>query len=166
VNHVTLPAEDRCVECGALVAGGQTACQGAFEHLNALALSNFQYARVHRLVVDAFCMQHVLPYARSVKSYAAHLAGLCCGVERGGDIAVYDAIPRWLSGSGPLDVTRPSPPALRGAMTVHAITHDSTPEQHRESVERWARLVWGAYAKQHALERQWVDLAMRTSRRR
>ena len=161
MTHVLRPADDRCGECGAVVAGGQTACQRAFERLTARSLSGIGYARAHRLAVDAFCMQHVLPYARSSKSYAAHLAGLCCALEHGGDLLTYDAIQRWLSGSIPRGLERPSPPVARGAMTVHDIAEDAMSERHLATVGAWARLVWDAYAEQQEIARQWVALAQR-----
>lgn len=155
--------DDPCPECGAAVAGGQAACHRAFDRLTARSLSSSAYARGHRLVVDSFCMQHVLPYARSAKSYAAHLAGLCCGIEHGGDIQTHAALQRWLSGSIPRGVDRPSPPVARGAMTVHDVAAVARSAQYLTTVEAWGRLVWDAYAEQQEMARQWVALAQRAS---
>lgn len=65
--------------------GGWEACQALFDELALLAYSDPGYAAVHSLAFDAYCMQHPQRYCVSTKSYAAHLARLCCGLEYEGD---------------------------------------------------------------------------------
>jgi hypothetical protein len=42
------------------------------------------YFRVHRMIVDTYCLQHPDRYCVSAKSLAAHLTGLCWLIEHGG----------------------------------------------------------------------------------
>jgi hypothetical protein len=58
-------------------------------------------------------MEHLDPYCVSAKQFAAHLMGLCWGVEHGAGPAGYAAIPRWLDGNVSLE--RPHNPARRRA---------------------------------------------------
>ena len=74
--------------------------------------ADVRYGRVYRVAFDAYCMQHPEDYGASARSYAAHLVGLCCGVERAGDAKAYRAIPHWLN--GPKTIEKPDAPADRG----------------------------------------------------
>jgi hypothetical protein len=128
----------------------------------AQAAADARYAAHYRLAFDTYCMQHPQTYCRSGKSYAAHLTGLCCGVERGGDLALYTAIPRWLNGV--VNVTRPDDLPLRGTMTVVDVAAARNVEEHATFVKAWAADVWAAYGPQHALAREWVGAALGETR--
>jgi len=144
-----------CPACGASL-GGRAGCQAAFDALGARAWEDPRHGAVHRLVVDAYCLQHPDDYCRSAKSYAAHLAGLCCGVEHGGDPRRHRAIARWLDGHR--ELARPTPPAARGVTTVAEATAQSDAHAYAAAVRRWAGSVWEAYSAQHALGRHWLDI--------
>ena len=139
------------------VEGGETGCQRLFDELGLRAYSDLDHARVHRLTVDTYALQHPERYCRSAKSFAAHLTGLSCFIEREGSPAVYAAVNRWLSGSSP--VARPAVPAGRGALTIGDLS-DSSGEPHPAQVERWARSTWDAYRELHSLARSWIDQAL------
>jgi len=101
VNERAIPefgTLEECPSCGAPL-GGREGCQLAFDQLSARAWSDGGFASVHNLVVDTYAMQHPESYCVSAKSYAAHLFGLCCGVEHRADPTLYRAIARWLDGS-------------------------------------------------------------------
>ncbi len=68
---------EACAGCGLAIEGGTQACQALFDGMTLRAMSDMRYARVHRLAVDAYAMQHPDRYGRSAKSFAAHLTGLC-----------------------------------------------------------------------------------------
>jgi hypothetical protein len=157
---------ERCAACGGAIAGGREACQRLFEHYNGLAHSEIGYAGAHRLLVDAYCMQHLDPYCLSAKSYAAHLVGLCWGVAHGGGPEGYAVIPRWLDGAPPVE----KPPLLAdlGALTLVDVATATDPAGHRSLVRAWADAVWRAYAPQHDLAERWLAraLAVGPSRRR
>jgi hypothetical protein len=160
---VTAPAPARgtsdpapCPACGAPL-GGRAGCQAAFDALCARAWETPARGAVHNLVVDAYCLQHPDDYCASAKSYAAHLTGLCCGVEAAGDPRRYWAIARWLDGHR--DLVRPEPPAARGALTVAVVQGVDDPAAYGPAVRAWADAVWRAYAAQHATARAWLAAA-------
>ncbi len=150
---------DSCAGCGLAIEGGTEGCQALFEEMTLQALSDVRYARVHRLAVDVYAMQHPDRYGRSAKSFAAHLTGLCCGVEFEGSETTNAAVQRWLSGGSPVD--RPAVPAQRGAMTIADVLAAGDPAEHARAVERWARMTWDAYAALHRLARAWIATALR-----
>jgi hypothetical protein len=154
--------DDHCPACGAPVAGGRDGCQVLMTEIQAGAYGKPGYASTYDLAFDAYCMQHPETYCVSAKSYAAHLTRLCCGVERGGGPAVYRAINRWLSGPAPID----KPPVLpqRGQMTVADVGAAHSAAEHNALAREWAASVWAAYAHQHDLARQWIELALTSAR--
>jgi hypothetical protein len=103
-------------------------------------------------------MQHLERYCRSAKSYMAHLARLCCGVENDGDQRIYAAINRSLDGAVAIE----KPPVLSdvGGMTVADLRCAEGPDEYAELVERWARRVWDAYGSQHEIARAWIRSAL------
>lgn len=68
---------ERCSGCGLVVRGGTAGCQAIMDDLLARDFSNVAYFRVHRMMVDTYCLQHPERYCVSAKSLAAHLTGLC-----------------------------------------------------------------------------------------
>ena len=146
--------EAPCPACGAPL-GGRAECQAAFDGLVAQAWETPARGAVHNLAVDAYCLQHPDDYCASAKSYAALLAGLCCGVELGGDPGRYWAISRWLDGRR--DLARPQPPAERGAQTVACVLDAAEDGAYQAAVHAWAAAVWAAYAAQHELARRWLE---------
>lgn len=151
-------SEDRCPECGAAVVGGQAGCQALFEEVGLRAYGDARYGSVHRLVVDAYCMQHPEPYCHSAKSYAAHFTGLRCGVERGGNPAIYRAVNQWLNGN--VSIEKPQVLTPRGSMTIVDLRAASRPEEHVKLAHEWARSVWEAYGAQHEFARRWIEAAL------
>ena len=142
-----------CPSCGAPL-GGRAGCQSAFDALNADAWSSPARGAVHNLVVDAYAMQHAEEYGRSAKSYAAHLLGLCCGVEHPGDAKLYWSIARWLDGA-----RQPDKPALltaRGERTIADVVNARGDDAFAVAVREWAVSVWTAAGPQQALARRWL----------
>ena len=113
--------------------------------------------RVHRLTVDAYAVQHPgvdTPQARN--SVGIHLSRLLLLFERGWSIeranasmtaitAKKHAYP-WLT-----------PPADPGVLTVLHPLAATSPEEHGDRVEQWARSVWTAWSQHHALVRKWCE---------
>lgn len=150
---------ERCPDCGAAVEGGRAGCQSLMDELSALSYSDYRYGATHDLAFDAYCMQHPERYCRSAKSYAAHLTRLCCGVEHGGDAAVYAAIQRWLN--GPVTLAKPPVLSRRGTLTIADVRAADNAEAHGQLVRAWAKDVWAAYETQHDLARDWIQAALR-----
>lgn len=150
--------ESICPQCGATNVAGRTGCQYLFDELHYMAFGNFRIARVHRLAFDTYCMQHIESYCVSAKSYAAHLVGLCCGVERESDPAVYDVIHRWLNGK--VDLVKPPVLSNRGDIRVTDVLAVEEVEERVKAIHGWAQNVWEAYSSQHEIARQWTDAAV------
>ena len=142
-----------CPSCGAPL-GGRSGCQAAFDELGARAWSSPVRGSVHNLTVDAYAMQHPEDYGRSAKSYAAHLLGLCCGIEHAGDQKLYWSIARWLD--GPRVPAKPRLLMSRGLVTIASVTGVADDAAHAAAVRAWARAVWDAYFSQHPLAHQWL----------
>ena len=149
-------SSDPCPLCGARV-GGRQACQEIFNELQGKAWNSPLRGSVHNLVVDTYAMQHSEEYGRSVKSFVAHLTGLCCGIEAGGDQELYWHIPRWLDGR--VDLPRPGDLQPRGAMTIVDVRHPDREEEYPRLVHRWADDVWQAYASLQGTAREWLNAA-------
>jgi len=147
-----------CAECGALVANGRAGCEALFNEFRFQALGDPRVGAVHWLAFDAYCMQHIDTYCQSAKSYAAHLMRLCCGVEFGGNLDIYAAIPRWLDGTVTLE--KPAILEKRGSMTFVDVWNAPSVEEEIQRIHVWVNHVWNAYASQHALAHEWIRMAL------
>ncbi len=116
---------------------------------------------MHRLLIDTFGMQHPKRSCESAKSYAAHLTGLCCGVEYNGALSVQAALQRWLNGPAEaIGITRPTEPDHRGTRTIRYVYDVANETEFAARLHEWAREVWDAYSSQHELARNWVKEAL------
>ena len=148
-----------CPECGAPVAGGRAGCQKLFDEVLAREFGDFRYARLHRLTVDAYALQHPSEYMRSGKSYAAHLTGMCAAMEMDDPRDVNEAVQRWLNGAKAIE--RPSEPeaSRRGELTIAHLHAAAQAEEHLVRVREWAGSVWDAWRDYHDVARQWIQQA-------
>jgi hypothetical protein len=163
VPESTKPVEC-CPECGAPVLGGRAGCQRLFDEILAREFGDYRYARDHRLMVDAYSLQHPGEYMRSAKSYAAHLTGMYAALERGGTTEVNRAVQTWLN--GPQTFERPDNPAprQRGGLTIVHVHEAEEPEEHVRRVREWAQSVWEAWRGQQQLAKQWIEVATTRAR--
>ena len=97
-------------------------------------------------------------YILSLKSFAAHLCGLCAAVERVADPRAERAV--WSTLRIPPDARKPELPAVRGTVTVARVYHAVTPETFRQAVDAWIADVWNAWRGHHDLARVWLDYAI------
>jgi hypothetical protein len=158
--------DQRCTECGALVPPEFSSCDELFMSLlTTIGMRQVDLPEgdpLARLFVDTFGMQHPARSCKSAKSYAAHLTGLCCGVEYGGAQSVYAALQRWLNGPvQAIGITRPTEPDYRGTLTVRYVYDAPSAAEFAARVHEWATEVWEAYSSQHELARGWIQKAMR-----
>ena len=152
------PPNDICEDCGAVVAEGKTGCQRIFEEVLVKDYSDYRYARLHRLTVDTYCLQHPDSYMRSGKSFAAHLTGMCSALEYEDSLTINQAVQRWLNGARAID--KPAQlPERHGDLTITYIHSAANAEEHNKRVQEWARSVWGAWSEYHNLARQWISEA-------
>ena len=147
-----------CPSCGAPTAPDRSNCQDMWNQLLSADFSDFRRARYHRWAVDIYSLQHPEQYCKSAKSFAAHLTGMCCAMEHGGDRAVNAGVQRWLS--HPAAIEKPAIPMDRGPLTI---AHVHAAENHGDYVRRlgeWSENVWSAYADHHNLARTWIATAL------
>jgi hypothetical protein len=151
-----------CPDCGAPL-GGQTGCDAAFHELGARALFDVGFAYRRRAVVDAYCLQH-LAYIESLKSFAAHLCGLCAAVERAHDPRAERTI--WSDLRIPPDAGKPAVAVHRGTLTLVDAHRAAGPSAFQVAVDAWVADVWAAWRAHHALARRWLDYSIAQPRRR
>ena len=156
---------ERCAGCGLTIEGGTAGCRARFDELVARDFGNVLYFRMHRKMVDTYCVQHPDEFCKSAKSMAAHLAGLAWFMDNPAATAAVgpDVLHKWLSGRK--DLERPDPPAHRGALTIGDIDFDGDPVHYAQAVDRWARSAWDAYAPLHETARDWLRQAQNTKLR-
>ncbi|MDB4916034.1 MAG: hypothetical protein JWM95_3678 [Gemmatimonadetes bacterium] len=152
----------RCEVCGGFYLHGRRGCEETFHLISGAAQADARHAHRHRMVVDAYCLQHPDPYCLSAKSYAAHLVGLCWGVEHAATMSGYGAIQRWLNGQRKLK--KPPLPPTTGSVTLAEVMFDSS-QRRDDAVARWAKSVWQAHESQHAIARDWLTIALSEQQR-
>ena len=158
-------AVEACAGCGLVGVGGTGGCQSIMDELAARGFSDIRYGRVHRLFVDTYCLQHPDSYCVSLKSFAAHLAGVCWSLECGGSPGtVSEALRKWVERHPHLE--KPAVPAARGTLTIADVARAPDPAAHVRAVDEWARSTWSAYSPLHAVVRQWVRAALDDKRTR
>ena len=146
-------ALDRCGGCG--WRGGDADCRARFEAYLARDFSDPVYFRSHRLMVDAYSLQHPDDYCRSAKSFAEHLTGLCWIIEEEAGTAIGpEALRRWLDGTPRLK--KPELPEQRGEVAIGDLPAEADGDEWASAVRRWAESVWAAYAELHPQARRWI----------
>ena len=118
-------APERCAGCGRAIDGGTAACRAEFDAACAFDFGGGVPWELHRLMVDAYALQHPDDFCASGKSLAAHLAGALAGIEHDGRRAVHRALRDRLD--GPRDLERPDAPADRGGVTIAALAGADSP---------------------------------------
>jgi len=147
-----------CASCGAVVSEGKTGCRKLFEEVLVKDYSDFRYARTHRLMVDAYSLQHPEDYMRSGKSFAAHLTGMYATLECKESSDINRTVQKWLS-SNP-QINKPVEiPQQRGNITIKYVHSAIAAEEHENRVREWANSVWSAWSGHHDLAKLWVNQA-------
>ncbi len=144
-----------CDGCGWSVAGGRNGCRVHFDQFLARDFSDARFFATHRLLVDAYSLQHPDQFCRSAKSLAAHLVGLCWILEHeAGSSVGPDRLRRWLDGKRKL--LKPALPDQRGRLTIGNLPVDGDPLQWAEALRAWAESTWAAYEPLHQVARAWL----------
>ncbi|WP_371832790.1 DUF5946 family protein [Mesorhizobium koreense] len=146
--------KERCDGCGLEIEGGREACQRLFDSRASLEMNDYRYARLHRLVVDCYCLQHPQQYCVSAKSLMAHLAGLCVAIEMNGEQDAYRALQKSLNGNPSL--VKPMLPETRGSYTIADVLNASDADDYADCVNQWANQVWRAYQPIQGWGRDWL----------
>jgi hypothetical protein len=155
----TPEAGPRCEDCGAQVPQGEQNCQTLFDEVLAREFGDYRYARLHRLTVDVYSLQHPERYMRSGKSSAAHLTGTYAALEGGVVDSINHKVQQWLNGAKAFDTPDPPSPRQRGELTITRVFGARDPDEHLRRVREWADCTWAAWKPHHELARQWIDRA-------
>jgi hypothetical protein len=148
-----------CGSCGLAVEGGSEGCQRLFESIGLREYEDMRFARYHRVAVDVYAMQHPDRYGRSAKSFAAHLTGLGAWLDDESRApSVNASVQRWLNGPSPIE--RPELPSSYGAVTIRELVDETDPARYGDTLRRWARSTWHAYAPLHGIAQSWIALAL------
>jgi len=141
--------------------GGRSGCDRAFHELGARAVADAAFAYRRRTVVDAYALQHPA-YILSLKSFAAHLCGLCAAMEYAADARAERAI--WSDLRLPPGAVKPALPMRTYAVTVAGLAYAANGAAFRTAADAWFADVWTTWRDQHALARQWLEFSMTAAR--
>jgi len=149
-----------CPLCSATLVGDIDGCRALFDALASKEFSDPNYFRMHRLSVDAYCLQHPEQYMVSSKSAAAHLAAMCWSMERGLSLHMPKPLKLWVD--GPREYIRVLPPPFRerGNITISDAFKATSPEDYEVIVWDWAKSAWNAWSNYWDLARSWVQEAI------
>lgn len=116
---------------------------------------DFEYAKVHRLRVDTYCLQHPDIHLISSKSFFAHLLGMCIAMEYNNDPNLFKAIGKWEYGKNQME----KPPMLKkfGDLTISHIVNAKDGFEYVKLVKEWANSVWSSYKIYHDLAHIWLE---------
>jgi hypothetical protein len=132
-------------------------CWAAFGEVLAREYSDFNYARMHRLTVDSYAVQHPgQPSPQSIQSVALHLISLSLVLQHAVPMHEATAV---LQESGKFKanfIWLDSPPT-RGGITVADVHAAKDPQQHAELVRAWAESAWKAWTPHHSTIQSWVE---------
>ncbi len=155
----------RCIGCQAEFAqiDGPThehmlsspGCWAAYGEVLAREYSDNRLARIHRLTVDTYAVQHPgvnVPAAR--RSVAVHLSRLYLLLEAGwamerANNAMF-AITEFKDRCDSLNR-----PPMTGTLSVLEVLQAASNQEHEKRVRAWAESVWKAWAVHHATVRKW-----------
>ncbi len=146
-----------CGGCGLTIADSDDGCYAFFQQF-ALDHSIPLHVGIGRLAFDTYCVQHPDRLCVSAKSLAAHLGGLCWGLEHDGVARGYEAYRRSLNGT--VRFTKPALPTQRGAMTIADVAAADAAAR-ADTIRAWAQTTWQAHADLHDWARQRVEEALR-----
>ncbi len=137
-------------------------CSELFHASSTRELEDFRYAKVHRLKVDAYCLQHPDAYLVSPKSFAAHLVGMCIAMEQSGNPFLLKALSEeWLDGK--VELQKPPMLSSFGNMTIADVMQATDASEYEKLVRKWAESVWQAYGAYHELAREWLQFVRKSA---
>jgi hypothetical protein len=147
-----------CESCGAVVSEGETGCRKLFEEVLVKDYSDYRYAQTHRLMVDAYSLQHPEDFMHSGKSFAAHLTGMYASLECEESSIINQTVQKWLSSNPQID--KPARlPQQRGNITITYVHSAVDAEEHKRRVREWAKSVWSAWSEHRDLAKLLVNEA-------
>lgn len=165
MTDTSAPASSRCPGCGITLPAcdgpvhrymeSSPACWAAYGELLSRDYSDPRYMAAHRVIVDAYAVQHPgQPSPQSIQSVAIHLIALHAIFECGDSYQQAMALLRPAADAGGFHWLTP-PDSLGELTLLHPLTAQ-TPEAHYECSREWARSVWDAWAPHHPQIRAWA----------
>jgi hypothetical protein len=132
-------------------------CWATYGEVLALEYGDPPGARLHRLTVDAYAVQHPgRPSRQSAQSVAVHLVSLCQVLEHRFEMPkATEAIARAVKAEEPYPWL--APPESLGLVTVADVHGASGPEEHLARVREWASSSWAAWATHHGQVGSWIS---------
>jgi hypothetical protein len=120
--------------------------------------SEYNYPPIHRLVVDAYAVQHPgKPMRQAIQSVTVHLIGLYLSLEKGMEAKqVTRAIGRATQFSN--QFVWLDPPKSMGSITVAEVVKTKTLDEYESLGRDWAVSAWEAWSIHHAQIRKWSQL--------
>ncbi|MBD2462595.1 hypothetical protein H6G89_16260 [Oscillatoria sp. FACHB-1407] len=164
------PKLSPCLGCGAMLPVNARAsigathdyllasaeCWATFGEVLAREYSNAAYAKVHRLTVDAYAVQHPgHPSPQSIQSVTLHLISLCLVLECGFDMDQATRTMQRLA-RHKSDFVWLTPPNSLGDKTILDVWQAPDAIAHVKAVEEWAQSAWSAWESHHPQVRQWT----------
>jgi hypothetical protein len=159
-------ARIRCTGCGGAfpdVAGpvhpymeSCPGCWATYGEVLSLEYGDPASARLHRLTVDAYAVQHPgRPSPQSSQSVAVHLVSLCLVLEHRFEMPkATEAMARAVKSAAPYPWL--VPPDRRGSVTVAEVHGAPGPAEHLARVRNWAASAWTAWSPHHGQVRSWI----------
>ena len=144
-------------------------CWAAFTELLAYEGMHYGYPDIHRLVVDAYAVQHPQNtalqvelgisqrlIAASIKSVAIHLIALYLALVKKVELKRINRMMNHILTSGaifdPLD-----PPSQLGSITVIDIAQASNFEEYTQWAWKWVQSAWNAWTPHHEIVQSWYE---------
>lgn len=156
----------RCFSCGGVFPDidgpvhrymkSSPGCWAIYGEVLAREYSDYAYAKVHRLTVDAYAAQHPGSQDRqSIQSVGVHLVRLCLFLEHGlVEERANDAMLE--AGKNKHNFFYLEPPESFGSITTADIYKAQSAQVHNKFVRDWAESVWDAWSIHHDTIRQWL----------
>lgn len=156
---------ESCPGCGALVPetdgpthrylGASPGCWAVFGEVLAREYSDQRYWPVHQLTVDAYAVQHPGQTSpQTIQSVAVHLISLYLVLEEGRTVDEAGKAMHWAT-TQKHHFRWLEPPASRGNITILDVREATSPAEHAELVEAWARSAWDTWSDHHETVRRW-----------
>ena len=136
-------------------------CWAAFGQVLEREYANPAYARLHRLTVDAYAVQHPgadssEPPPKAVRSVCLHLMSLCAVLEHQMAPAAATGLLSRASAYRDRFYWLESPPST-GLVTVQNVLDATSAQEHEKMVLSWANSAWRAWRQHHETVQHWLS---------
>jgi hypothetical protein len=140
--------------------GASPGCFAIYGEVLAREYTDYRYAAVHNLTVDAYSLQHPgQPEPRTIRSTAIHLISLYWQLEHGYDNQQAAYIKQQAANrDAKLHYVWLEPPATPGKLTILDVHKAQSADSHIQVVSAWAKCVWETWREHHPTVHQWLNI--------